>query len=144
MERTKKPNSTTNSLPTSPKKSIWKCVGSPFRFNKRTIKTGELFEAHEWEIPKGFRDIIKQVDTGGQIPVPAPVKNITPPVMIRRKGAWYDVYDHNGKRANERGIKLADAKILLAKLTEIYENIKNKHTKSWKLSKGRGQDWTFI
>jgi hypothetical protein len=96
----------------------WKNIGyGSFRFFKKTIYPGQVFEAEEKEIPKNFRDVIVRIEA-----ITPEMDKLHPtiqkPYMKRRAGAWYDVYDYEGNLVNERGINKKDAEKLLAKISK--------------------------
>lgn len=88
-------------------KKLWIRYTGAFKLNGRIIPAGTPFEALESEIPAGARDIIVPFD-GGQVIKKAYKERLT--------GAWWNVFDADGKKVNERGMKEADADRLLETL----------------------------
>jgi len=115
MARTVKPEANVN-------KPYWqKKGGGAFRFQGQRIKRDQIFQAYESEIPKAFRDNIKKVDANGQDleRKKAEAAKKQDPQIVRRAGAWWDVYDTKGKKVNERALRIKDAQkiydLLIAK-----------------------------
>jgi len=88
-------------------KSLWIRHNGPFKLNGKIIPAGTPFEALDSEIPKGARDIIVPFEQGVVI---------RKPYKERLTGAWWNVFDENGRKVNERGMKEADADKLLETL----------------------------
>jgi len=105
MARTNKPEVNEN-------KPYWKKKGGgAFHFQGQRIKRDQIFQAHEHEIPKAFRDVIKKIDAKGQDLEKKKIEAAKKqdPQMLRRVGAWYDVFDTKGKKVNERALRIKDA-----------------------------------
>jgi hypothetical protein len=106
----------------TPKPNRYKKVGGgSFRMGNKIIKPGQIFVAFPNDIPKAFRDMVVLVSGNvaweeekiKEIPVP-PLK-ITKPVyeIKKREGSqWYDVYDLQGKKINEKGLTQEKAESL--------------------------------
>jgi hypothetical protein len=85
-------------------KKTWIRRNGAFKLNGKIIPAGTPFEALESEIPKGARDII----------VPYEVQEeVRKPYMERLTGPWWNVFDADGRKVNQRGLKEEDAKKLL-------------------------------
>lgn len=97
-----------------------KTGGGSFRLaSGKIIKQNQIFDAFPHEIPLSFRDTVVPIDkkafeqaTAGPEVKPFPlqyeVKTVSP--------GWYAVFDSNGKRLNDRSLRLAEAQALLEEL----------------------------
>ena len=120
-----------------PGQSRWKKLGGGSLLisiggKKRIIKPGEIFIAKEEEIPEGFRDRVKPLDTivktiptgmtRGADSAPPPEAPPKPPtalvysIQARSSGGYYDVVDKDGKPQNEKALRKDPAEALLKSL----------------------------
>ena len=114
MQRTK----TTRIEDPNNKQIKWKNYGGPFYKDGKRIPTGETFYATVDEIPSAFRDVIRPVDPL-DLTVEKPLKPVKSSFHLKQRKAtsFYDVYDGNNKRINEKDLSEEDAKHVLSMLT---------------------------
>jgi len=96
--------------------------------NMRYVRSGEIFEARVEDIPEAFRDtviplnpvLLKEAVEKKEEEILEIVKKTSNNYSIRPRatGTWVDVVDMNGKKINEKALKLSDAEGLLKKLNE--------------------------
>lgn len=87
--------------------------------NGKIIKPGQEFWAFEEEIPLAFRDLIKPL---GDLPKTKVEKVEAAPLEFTLKrrsktSPWWDVMDLNGKKMNEKALRLDGANKLIDELT---------------------------
>jgi len=94
----------------------WKKTGGGgFIFKGRLIKPGQVFTAHPDEVPKAFRDVCIPLD---EIPAPPPqeeIEYVASAYTVKPRGnsnTWFDVYDANDKKINEKALTRATAEQL--------------------------------
>ena len=132
---------------TQEKQTYRKLGGGSMRISKtRRIKSGQIFEAYENEIPKSQMRFVEKVEglTPTQVETNPPKgkqtidlkeskdkKTIVPenvsneqapqPEIKRRTptGQWYDVLDGNGVKVNKHAVRLSDAEKLLDELLNV-------------------------
>jgi len=87
--------------------------------NGKTYKRGEPFLAHEEEIPKGARDVIKPLDA---IPAPAPLVPVIGFEIVPSKDkpdGWFNVINVMSKKPiNNKGLRQEEAELMLSNLLE--------------------------
>jgi hypothetical protein len=95
----------------------WKNTGGSLRLaNGKKIKTNEVFEATEDQIPRGARDVIIPMS---QIPQPPPNQSVTAFEIVEKKGGWYFVVNKVSRKAvNENALRKAEAEALLEELSQ--------------------------
>jgi hypothetical protein len=113
MERKKRAILKTPALPDNVGKIQWKKIGGGFlRLPNRIIKPKDIFWASPNEIPKAFRDQVvplnqKDLETGSD----KPAEEIIPKVKVvytkkqRPNTNWYDIFDSQEKRVNEKALR---------------------------------------
>lgn len=122
MERTKGANAQTG----NEGKSRWKKIGGgSFRLPGKIIKPNEIFYAYPNEIPKGFRDVVIPLDkdikwdepTKPDVVIVPPVVNVPSFSAKKRDGSqWYDIFDAQGKKLNEKGLTKEKAEAFIEDL----------------------------
>lgn len=99
----------------------WKKVGGgSFRWNRRIIKSGEVFLANVEDIPKGFRDQIIPLDSIKE-KVATPIVAVKSVYEIKSRGkskSLFDVVDGNGKVLNEKALSKEVADKLVKDLSK--------------------------
>ena len=102
---------------TNQEKVKWKKLGGgSFRMaNGRIIKSNQIFDAKQEDIPVAFRDVVVPVNP---LPADRPLEVVQGAYSIKSKGpGWYDVVDSLGKVINEKSLRREDAEKLLESLT---------------------------
>jgi len=91
--------------------------GGSLRIKKRIIKPGQIFWAHPDEIPEGFRDVCIPLDDIPQKKT-EPIVARTPQYTYTKRDTsnYYDVFDSQGKKVNERALTKAKAIELIESL----------------------------
>lgn len=100
------------------KKIRWRKTGSgSFRMaNGRIIKPGQVFVASLREIPKAFRDTIVNMD---ELPPEKPIEHAESKYEARHMGSgWWNVYDAQGKKVNEKALRMPEARALVERLQQ--------------------------
>ena len=83
---------------------------------RRIIKENQRFMARPGEIPVVFRDVIKPVDPK-LLTEEQPLGVVTGGYHIKSTGpGWYAVFDINGKRVNEKALRVEQARAMLEDL----------------------------
>jgi len=93
-----------------------KTGGGSFRMvNGRIIKQNQVFLARPEDIPMGFRDIVIPVDA---LTPEEPLKAVFQSYEVRvdETAGWYNVFDGQGKKLNERRMRQAAAEELVGSL----------------------------
>jgi len=81
--------------------------------NNKVYKPGDTFEMDH--IPEGFRDLIKPIN--GEAKQDQLLEVAKPEYTVKsRAPGWYDVLAPNGKKVNEKALKLDEAKALVESL----------------------------
>lgn len=98
----------------------WRKIGGgSFRMLTRggktvVIKPNQVFEAYPDEVPQAFRDVVVPVNP---MPMEGPLDIRPGGYEIKSTGpGWYGVFDHNGKKVNEKGLRREDAQAMLKQL----------------------------
>lgn len=123
MERT-----TVNTIPSVQGKVRWQKVGGgSFRMGNKIIKPGEKFWAFPSEIPKPFRDVVIALDPSNVVFEEEKKKAGEPTKQVEGKKAtftakqregsqWWDVFDGQEKKLNEKGLSKEKADKLVEDL----------------------------
>lgn len=99
----------------------WKKIGGgSLRFGNKIIKPGQEFWAFEEEIPLAFRDVIKPLS---DLPKTKVEKVEAKPLEFTLKrrsetSPWWDIIDLNGKKVNEKALRLEEANKRIDELTK--------------------------
>lgn len=110
----------------TPKKERYKKIGGgSFRMGNRIIKPGQVFEAYPFDIPETVHDLVVLADGGVTIWPQNKEKIIVEkidgakPVYTTRQREnteWWDIFDLNGKKINEKGLPKEAAEKLIQNL----------------------------
>ena len=87
------------------------------RFRGQIIKPNQVFEAHPWDIPPAFSDVVVPIDKVSGAPVRSKIKPVEYKLKARASGGWFDIVNaKTGKQMNEKALKRSDALKLVDKL----------------------------
>jgi len=110
----------------TPKKIRYKKIGGgSLRLNNRIIKPGQKFEAYPEDIPETARDLVVPADGAVAMwpnerakVIQEDIKGAKPIYTTRQRDntEWWDIYDVNGKKINEKGLPKEAAEKLIQNL----------------------------
>jgi hypothetical protein len=88
------------------KDKIWwiKKGGGSFRMKSRVIKPNQKFQAFPHEIPQGFRDNVIPLEKYEEVEETFKAPPLAYTAKKREKSNWYDVFDGQGKKVNEKAL----------------------------------------
>ena len=88
------------------KDKIWwiKKGGGSFRMKNRVIKPNQKFQAYPHEIPQAFRDTVKPLEEFDETQATFKAAPLAYTAKKRGNSNWYDVFDKQGKKVNQKAL----------------------------------------